>query len=225
MPKAWKKYVKEGVEAWNEAFEAIGFRNAIRVVDFPADDPDFDAGNIKYSTIRYAPLWLDMQSSMHTDPRTGEILNASLYLFDGMVSGLQNDRKLTTMAVDPGVRKSFLPEEMVGDLIRTSVMRETGINLGLLYNAGASSVYPVDSLRSPAFTREHGLSPSIMDNVPCNYIAQPGDLECGVRLTPKGLGEYDYYAIRWLYKPVPRAETPREEFATLDAWIKEGQMR
>lgn len=223
MPKAWKKYVKEGVEAWNEAFEAIGFRNAIRVVDFPADDPDFDANNIKYSTIRYAPLWLDMQSSMHTDPRTGEILNASLYLFDGMVSGLQNDRKLTTMAVDPGVRTSFLPEEMVGDLIRTSVMRETGINLGLLYNAGASSVYPVDSLRSPAFTREHGLSPSIMDNVPCNYIAQPGDLERGVRLTPKGLGEYDYYAIRWLYKPVLRAETPRDEFATLDAWIKEGR--
>ncbi|WP_018337350.1 zinc-dependent metalloprotease [Butyricimonas synergistica] len=223
MPGAWKKYVKEGVEAWNEAFEAIGFKNVVRVVDFPSDDPDFDANNIKYSTIRYAPLWLDMQSSMHIDPRTGEILNASLYLYDGMVSGLQNDRKLTTMAADPGVRRAFLPEEMVGDLIRTTVMRETGINLGLLYNAGASGAYPVDSLRSPAFTREYGLSPSIMDNVPCNYIAQPGDPERGVRMTPKGLGEYDYYAIGWLYKPIFQANTPWDELVTLDSWIKAGR--
>ncbi len=223
MPRTWKKYVKEGVEAWNRAFEAIGFKDAVRVVDFPRNDPEFDANNIKYSTIRYAPLWLDMQSSMHIDPRTGEILNASLYLYDGMVSGLQDERKLTTMAADPGVRKAFLSEEIVGDLIRSTVMRETGINLGLLYNAGASSVYPVDSLRSPAFTREYGLSPSIMDDVPCNYIAQPGDLERGVRMTPKGLGEYDYYVIHWLYKPIFPAATPWDEFAVLDGWIKEGR--
>lgn len=47
-------------------------------------------------------------------------------------------------------------------------------------------MYPVDSLRSPSFTREHGLSPSVMDYVPCNYIAQPGDVEKGVRMVPLG---------------------------------------
>lgn len=223
MPKEWQPYIKEGIEAWNEAFEKIGFKDVVRVMDFPKDDPDFNANNIKYSTIRYAPLWLDMQNSMHVDPRTGEILNASLYIYDGLVSGLKTNRMLTTMAADPGVRTTRFSEEMIGELIRVEIMREAGINLGLVYNAGASAVYPVDSLRSPAFTREHGLSPSVMDYVPCNYIAQPGDVEKGVRMVPGGLGEYDYYVIRWLYEPIPTVSTPKDEFAILDRWIREGR--
>ena len=223
MPKEWQPYIKEGIEAWNEAFEKIGFKDVVRVMDFPKDDPDFNANNIKYSTIRYAPLWLDMQNSMHVDPRTGEILNASLYIYDGLVSGLKTNRMLTTMATDPSVRTTRFSEEMIGELIRVEIMREAGINLGLVYNAGASAVYPVDSLRSPSFTREHGLSPSVMDYVPCNYIAQPGDVEKGVRMVPGGLGEYDYYVIRWLYEPIPTVTTPKDEFATLDRWIREGR--
>ena len=223
MPKEWQPYIKEGIEAWNEAFEKIGFKDVGRVMDFPKDDPDFNANNIKYSTIRYAPLWLDMQNSMHVDPRTGEILNASLYIYDGLVSGLKTNRMLTTMATDPSVRTTRFSEEMIGELIRVEIMREAGINLGLVYNAGASAVYPVDSLRSPSFTREHGLSPSVMDYVPCNYIAQPGDVEKGVRMVPGGLGEYDYYVIRWLYEPIPTVTTPKDEFATLDRWIREGR--
>ena len=223
MPKEWQPYIKEGIEAWNEAFEKIGFKDVVRVMDFPKDDPDFNANNIKYSTIRYAPLWLDMQNSMHVDPRTGEILNASLYIYDGLVSGLKTNRMLTTMAADPGVRTTRFSEAMMGELIRVEIMREAGINLGLVYNAGASAVYPVDSLRSPSFTREHGLSPSVMDYVPCNYIAQPGDVEKGVRMVPGGLGEYDYYVIRWLYEPISTASTPKDEFTTLDRWIREGR--
>ena len=223
MPKEWQPYIKEGIEAWNEAFEKIGFKDVVRVMDFPKDDPDFNANNIKYSTIRYAPLWLDMQNSMHVDPRTGEILNASLYIYDGLVSGLKTNRMLTTMATDPSVRTTRFSEEMIGELIRVEIMREAGINLGLVYNAGASAVYPVDSLRSPSFTREHGLSPSVMDYVPCNYIAQPGDVEKGVRMVPGGLGDYDYYVIRWLYEPIPTVSTPKDEFATLDRWIREGR--
>ena len=223
MPKEWQPYIKEGIEAWNEAFEKIGFKDVVRVMDFPKDDPDFNANNIKYSTIRYAPLWLDMQNSMHVDPRTGEILNASLYIYDGLVSGLKTNRMLTTMATDPSVRTTRFSEEMIGELIRVEIMREAGINLGLVYNAGASAVYPVDSLRSPSFTREHGLSPSVMDYVPCNYIAQPGDVEKGVRMVPGGLGEYDYYVIRWLYEPIPTVTTLKDEFATLDRWIREGR--
>ena len=223
MPKEWQPYIKEGIEAWNEAFEKIGFKDVVRVMDFPKDDPDFNANNIKYSTIRYAPLWLDMQNSMHVDSRTGEILNASLYIYDGLVSGLKTNRMLTTMATDPSVRTTRFSEEMIGELIRVEIMREAGINLGLVYNAGASAVYPVDSLRSPSFTREHGLSPSVMDYVPCNYIAQPGDVEKGVRMVPGGLGEYDYYVIRWLYEPIPTVITAKDEFATLDRWIREGR--
>lgn len=62
-----------------------------------------------------------------------------------------------------------------------------------------------------------------MDYVPCNYIAQPGDVEKGVRMVPGGLGEYDYYVIRWLYEPIPTVTTLKDEFATLDRWIREGR--
>lgn len=223
MPREWKSYIREGAEAWNAAFEKIGFKNVVQVVDFPRNDPDFNANNIKYSTIRYAPLWLDMQSTMHVDPRTGEILNASLYVYDGMVSGLKTDRIMTTMAADPGVRTNRFSEQMIGELVRAEIMREIGINLGLVYNAGASGAYSVDSLRSPSFTRQYGLSPSVMDHVPCNYIAQPGDVEKGVRMTPGGLGEYDHYVIKWLYAPIPEAVSFKDELATLDCWIREGR--
>ena len=40
--------MKEGTLRWNKAFEAIGFKDAIEVRDFPTDDPNFDPDNLKY---------------------------------------------------------------------------------------------------------------------------------------------------------------------------------
>ena len=67
---------------------------------------------------------------------------------------------------------------------------------------GASYHYPVDSLRSAEFTRQHGLTASVMDNIMCNYIAQPEDVEKGAVLVQPGIGPYDYFPIRYLYAPV-----------------------
>ena len=39
--------MKEGTLRWNKAFEAIGFKDAIEVRDFPTDDPNFDPDNLK----------------------------------------------------------------------------------------------------------------------------------------------------------------------------------
>ena len=222
MPQTWKKYIRSGAEEWNLAFEEIGFKNVVRVIEFPKNDSTFNANDLNYSTIRYSPLTLDeILTSMHTDPRTGEILNASIYISDNVRYALYLSRVLSTMATDPSVRRAVLPEEVIGDLIRTNIMQSVGECLGLTPNLGASYAYPVDSLRSASFTRQYGLSASIMDDIAYNYIAQPEDVKNGVRLTPKGLGPYDYYAIKWLYRPIEGATTPESEFATLDGWIKE----
>lgn len=222
MPQTWKKYIRLGAEEWNLAFEEIGFKNVIRVIEFPKNDSTFNANDLNYSTIRYSPLKLDeILTSMHTDPRTGEILNASIYISDNVRYALYLSRVLSTMATDPSVRQAVLPEEVIGDLIRTSIMQSVGECLGLTQNLGASYAYPVDSLRSASFTQRYGLSASIMDDIAYNYIAQPEDVKNGVRLTPKGLGPYDYYAIKWLYCPIEGATTPESEFTTLDKWIKE----
>src|SRR5699024_11796283 len=92
---------------------------------------------------------------------------------------------------------------------------------GLMHNMGASSAFPTDSLRSPRFTQKYGTTPSIMDYARYNVVAQPGDYERGVKLTPPRLGVYDEYAVKWLYTPLPNAETAEEEVPTLDRWISE----
>lgn len=224
MPAYWKPYVREGVLAWNKAFEQIGFKNVVRVADFPSNDPSFDANNVNFNTIRYSPLWMYfIQNSIHIDPRTGEILNASMYIHDNVVSGLHDDRVMNTMASDPSVRTFEPTPELDGEALRLKVMQIVGKCLGLEENMGASYAYATDSLRSPSFTQKYGLSPSIMDYFMFNYVAQPEDVAKGTRLTTNGLGVYDYYAIKWLYTPIYDAATPKDELPVLDKWIREHQ--
>lgn len=224
MPAAWAKYIKAGLEEWNTAFQKIGFKNVVQVRDFPGNDPGFNPSDINYSVIRYSPVsWFMAMTNQITDPRTGEILSMSICIPDNFTNMLYSDRILMTMNADPSVRRAKLTDEQMGELIRLDMANRMGWNLGLFLNASASSVYPVDSLRSPSFTREYGLSPSIMDVLPCNYIAQPGDAERGVRMTAKGIGPYDDYVIKWLYKPIEGAKIPADEQATLDRWIKESR--
>ncbi len=61
---------------------------------------------------------------------------------------------------------------------------EIGHCLGLMHTWGASYAYSIDNLRDPAFTQKYGTTPSIMDYARNNFVAQPGDYERGVRLTP-----------------------------------------
>lgn len=223
MPKMWRPAIKEGFEAWNAAFEKIGFKNVVRVVDFPRNDPDFDANNIDYSTIRYAPGWLGGQPTMHIDMRTGEILNASLCLFDGFFSTQKVIHMLLTAGADPKVRKIQFSQEEINDILRVIMMQYAGNHLGLEVNLKASSAYPVDSLRSPSFTRKYGLSPSVMDALVSNYVAQPEDVAKGVAMLQYGLGEYDFHAIKWLYQPIAEAASFEDEVGVLDRWIREGR--
>src|SRR6185312_575141 len=53
-PTRWRPYVKQGVEDWNRAFEKAGFKNAIRALEPPTDDPTWDPEDIRYSVVRWA---------------------------------------------------------------------------------------------------------------------------------------------------------------------------
>lgn len=224
FPQEWKPYIKIGVEEWNAAFEKIGFKNVVRVVEFPKNDPNFDANNVNFSTIRYASLWMSSpQMSMHVDSRTGEILNSSMYIFNNLINNFYFTRAGQTMVVDPRVRAYELPADIQGEMLRVQMMQLAGKCLGLIPNPAGSYAYPVDSLRSATFTQKYGISASVLDNVMCNYIAQPEDVQKGTRLTPKGVGEYDLFAIQWLYKPILEAKTPKDEVDILNRWIQEKQ--
>lgn len=222
FPEMWKPYMKQAVEVWQKTFEKIGFKNAIVAKDFPTDDPDFDPDNLKYSCIRYSPSPVaNAMGPSWTDPRTGEIINASVYVYHNVIKLVQDWRFLHTAAVDPDVRKVILDDDVIGDCIRYVVSHEVGHCLSLMHDMSASAAVPVDSLRSPSFTRKYGTTYSIMDYARNNYVAQPGDKERGVKLTPPELGVYDYFSIAWLYTPLLDAATPKDEVPTLAKWISE----
>ena len=222
FPEMWKPYMKYAVEVWQKAFENIGFKNAIIAKDFPTNDPEFDPDNLKYSCIRYSPSSVaNAMGPSWTDPRSGEIINASVYVYHNVIKLVQDWRFLHTAAVDSDVRKVVLDDEIIGDCIRYVVSHEVGHCLALMHNMSASAAIPVDSLRSPSFTQKYGTTYSIMDYARNNYVAQPGDKEKGVRLTPPELGLYDMFSISWLYRPLLDAKTPEDEVPTLSKWISE----
>lgn len=222
FPESWKKYIKQGVEEWQKAFEKIGLKNAIIARDFPENDPEFDPENLKYSCVRYSPSWTpNAMGPSWTDPRTGEIINASVYFYHNIAQLIQNWRFVQTAQTDADVRRMQLPEDLLGESIRYAIAHEVGHCLGFMHNMSASAAIPTDSLRSPSYTQKYGTTHSIMDYARNNYVAQPGDKERGVKLTPPRLGLYDYFTIKWLYTPLLGEKTTDEEVSVLDRWISE----
>ena len=222
FPEAWKTPIKEGVLAWNHAFEAIGLKDVMQVRDFPTaeEDPQFDPDNLKYSCIRYVPdATMNAMGPSWVDPVTGEILNASVLVYNDVIKLINNWRFVQTSQVDEKVRAVKMPQDIIDESLVYVISHEIGHTLGLMHNMGASSAYPTDSLRNAAFTAKYGTTPSIMDYARFNYVAQPQDK--GVKLVPPSLGVYDEYAIKWLYTPVVGAKDIWEEYSVAEKIIDE----
>lgn len=222
FPSKWKAPIRQAVLDWNIAFEKAGLRNVMAVKDFPTpdEDPEFDPDNLKYSCIRYIPnATMNAMGPSWVDPVTGEILNASVLVYNDVIRLINNWRFVQTAQVDERVRAKKLPDEVMDESLEYVVRHEVGHTLGLMHNMGASAAVPVDSLRSATFTAKYGTTPSIMDYARFNYVAQPGDK--GVALTPPKLGVYDEYVIKWLYSPVPDAKDMWEEAAAAGKMIDE----
>ena len=222
FPESWKEPIRKGILRWNQAFEKIGLKNVMQVRDFPTaeEDPNFDPDNLKYTCIRYSPVkTMNAMGPSWVDPKTGEIINASVLIYNDVVK-LNNLWRFTqTAQVDPSVRNKKLPADVWADCLEYVVAHEIGHTLGLMHNMAASAAFPVDSLRSASFTAKYGTTASIMDYARFNYVAQPEDK--GVKLTPPYLGVYDEYAIKWLYSPVAGDLDFKEEAKVVEKWVDE----
>lgn len=217
-PKQWRKYIKQGIEDWQVAFEVAGFKNAIIAKDPPTkeEDPDWSPEDVRYSVVRYLASPIPNANGPHvSDPRSGEILESDINWYHNVMTLLQNWFFVQTAAINPDARTTEFKDEVMGRLIRFVSSHEVGHTLGLPHNMGSSVAYPVDSLRSASFTKKFGTASSIMDYARFNYVAQPGDE--GVALMPN-IGIYDKYSINWGYRPILN-KSSKEEKATLDSWI------
>ena len=215
FPSKWKDAAVRGVLRWNSAFEDIGFKDVIQVRDFPDDDPEFDPDNLKYSCIRYVPSTVaNAMGPSWVDPVSGEIINASVIVYNDVVSLAGGWRFCQTAQLDPRARLAQMPQDLLEETIEYVLAHEVGHCLGFMHNMAASAAWPTDSLRSPSFTRANGTTASIMDYARFDYVAQPEDI--GVSLDPPYLGPYDRFLVKYAYSFIPE-----DADSVVERWVDE----
>ena len=218
-PTKWVRYVKEGIESWQPAFEAAGFKGAIQARDVPTNDPEWSTEDARYSVVHWVPTANESQTFI-TDPRSGEILSSAVDVYPSIQSFGPISYFVQAAPLDKRAQQLPLPDEVLGALVRFQVAHQIGHALGLPHNLKASSLYTVAQVRDPKWVKENSFVPSIMDDVRFNYVAQPEDGLDPADLMPK-LGPYDRFAISWGYKPVASAKTAQAERTTLDQWARQ----
>ncbi len=88
-PIRYRRWVKEGVEMWNKAFEKVGLVNAIQVYFQDAttgEHMDKDPEDVNYNFIRWLSNGVGTAiGPSRTHPLTGQILDADIVLTDGWI--------------------------------------------------------------------------------------------------------------------------------------------
>jgi hypothetical protein len=217
-------WVRRGIEAWQPAYEAAGFREAIVARDAPTpeEDPDWSPYDARHSIIYWRPSTVqNATGGQQVDPRTGEILKAEVNMFHNVMNLLRNWYFVQVSPLDPRARTLPLPDSLMGRLVEYVVAHEVGHAIGFPHNFKASAMYPADSLRSASFLRRmRGHVATLMDYSRFNYVAQPEDAIPPELLVPQ-VGPYDVFAVQWGHTPIPGARTPDDELPTLDRWARQ----
>ncbi len=212
-PKKWVKYLKQGIDDWNVAFEAAGFKNAIVAKEWPENDPTMSVDDARFSMIRYLPSTTENAYGPRiVDPRSGEIIESHVCWFHNVQRLVKKWYITQCGPLDKRAQTMDLPDDLMGELIRFVSSHEVGHSLGLRHNMIASSATPVEKLRDKAWVEKYGHTASIMDYARFNYVAQPEDNISTKGLFPR-INDYDIWAIKWGYQW-------RDEFKDADTEAK-----
>lgn len=210
-PKKWVPYLIAGVNDWQAAFEKAGFKNAIKAIEVPKEDKDWNMNDARYSVIVYKPSTMANAMGPHvSDKRSGEIIASHVSWYHNVMTLLHEWYFLQAGAIDKSAQQPEFDTELMGALIRFVSSHEIGHTLGLKHNFGSSSTVPVEKLRDKKWVEENGHTPSIMDYARFNYVAQPEDNISKAGIFPR-VGDYDKWAIEWGYRMYPDIKDLNEE--------------
>ncbi|HEX6791443.1 MAG TPA: zinc-dependent metalloprotease, partial [Candidatus Krumholzibacteria bacterium] len=127
IPDEYVPYMMRGVEFWQKAFEAAGFKNAIIAKRAPSkeEDPNYNPTDARYNTIRWNTndqVSYGAIGPSRVDPRTGEIIDADILFEHQIVANFgKSYRRLTSpraalMQLDPNLKQLWMtPEEREKD--------------------------------------------------------------------------------------------------------------
>ena len=200
-PSEFVPYIKEGVLAWNAAFEKAGFKNALRVKMADSETVLEE----QRAVIAYDLSEAGILTGYTFHPKTGEILSCRVNIGHGFLPKELWRYLLECGTVDERIRKDVFHPDVAGEILRSKMTRAVGSVLGLKENLAGSVAYTAEEVKNVTWLKARGYTASIMDNNPYNYAVQKSDKVTVKELMPR-LGEYDYLAIEWGYREFPASK-------------------
>jgi Met-zincin/Domain of unknown function (DUF5117)/Domain of unknown function (DUF5118) len=116
IPPEYRASVAAGVLEWNKAFEKIGLKNAVVTQQQP-DDADWDTLDPTHASLRWyfiADAGASASGPSHSDPRSGEILDADIAIGDGWTRAIRREAVEETVSLEAHEQLAALASQWRG---------------------------------------------------------------------------------------------------------------
>lgn len=212
VPALYREAIKQGVLQWNYAFENVGIKDAVVVMEEGKDhkgQTEIDPSDVKYNTISWIHSGGGYAIGAHiSNPFTGEIYAVDIAIGDYKIDDMREriklyDQKLKDIKGEKE-REKYIDDQVL-EYLTALTIHEVGHTLGLMHNFKAST------------KQTNGLSASVMD-----YNAPNFDSKELPNFQTK-LGEYDYLAIEYAYKYIDVKSLQEKKEAEIDKDVRTPQ--